>query len=88
MAGEAATARVVRRRPLPESGDRANAARVARAATGGDDVEAAVLIARSLDEATDRLADDATWQRVERLAVALVARRVLEADEFRELVRA
>ena len=87
MAGEAATARVVRRRPLPESGDRENAARVARAATGGDDVEAAVLIARSLDEATDRLADAPTWQRVVRMAEALVARRALDADEIRARVR-
>jgi hypothetical protein len=88
MAGEAATARVVRRRPLPESGDRANAARLARIATGGDDVEAAVLISIALEAATNRLEDDATWQRVERVAEALVARRALDADEFRDLVRA
>jgi hypothetical protein len=40
----------------------------------------------ALEEAANRLEDDRTWQRVERVAEALVARRVLDADEFRALV--
>ncbi len=86
MAGEAAVARALPHHPRPDSGDRANAARVARAATGGDEVEAALFVARALQDARDRLADPVTWALVERVAGALTARRTLDADEFRMLV--
>jgi hypothetical protein len=86
MAGEVAAARVLPRSPRPDPGDRAGAARVARAATGGDDVEAALFIAGAFDSARDRLADPAMWTIVERVAAALAIRRTLDADEFRALV--
>jgi RNA polymerase sigma-70 factor (ECF subfamily) len=86
MAGEAAVARARPHRPRRDSGDRAAAARIARAATGGDDVEAALFIADALDAAHARLADPGTWSLVERIAEALTARRSLDADEFRALV--
>lgn len=86
MAGEAAVARAAPHRPRHDSGDRVSAARLARDATGGDDVEAALFIARSLQDARDRLADPTTWTLVERVAEALTTRRILDGDEFRALV--
>ncbi len=86
MAGEAAVARASPHRPRPDSGDRANAAHLARAATGGDEIEAALFVARALRDASDRLADPATWTLVTRVAGALIGRRTLDADEFRSLV--
>ncbi|HEU5318736.1 MAG TPA: sigma-70 family RNA polymerase sigma factor [Chloroflexota bacterium] len=89
MAGEAAVARALpRSRPRADSGDRAAAARVARAATGGDDVEAALALSGALAAARARLEDARTWALVERVAAALTARRALDADEFRTLVTA
>jgi RNA polymerase sigma-70 factor (ECF subfamily) len=86
MAGEACAAHALPDRLQPDSGDRANAARLARAATGGDDIEATLFIARALEAARDRLSDPATWTLVERVAEALAIRRALDADEFRALV--
>jgi RNA polymerase sigma-70 factor (ECF subfamily) len=86
MAGEAGVARALPHRPRSDSGDRAAAARIARAATGGDDVESALAIASALDAARRRLEDPTTWSIVERVAEALVIRRTLDADEFRTLV--
>jgi hypothetical protein len=86
MAGEAGVARALPHRPRSDSGDRAAAARIARAATGGDDVESALAITNGLDAARRRLGDPTTWSLVERVAEALVIRRTLDADEFRTLV--
>ena len=86
MAGEAGVARALPRRSRSDSGDRAAAARIARAATGGDDVESALAITSGLDAARRRLEDPTTWSLVERVAGALVIRRTLDADEFRTLV--
>jgi RNA polymerase sigma-70 factor, ECF subfamily len=86
MAGEAAVARALPHRPRSDSGDRAVAARIARAATGGDDVESALAITSGLDAARRRLEEPMTWSLVERVAEALVIRRTLDADEFRALV--
>ena len=88
MAGEAAVDRVLRHRPRFDQGDRVHATQVARNATGGDDVEAALFIASALEQARDRLEDPSTWARVERVAAALVARREIDADAFRTLVSA
>jgi RNA polymerase sigma-70 factor, ECF subfamily len=86
MAGEAAVARALPHRARSDSGDRAVAARIARAATGGDDVESALAITSGLDAARRRLEEPMTWSLVERVAEALVIRRTLDADEFRALV--
>jgi RNA polymerase sigma-70 factor (ECF subfamily) len=86
MAGEAGVARALPHRPRSDSGDRAAAARIANAATGGDDVESALAITNGLDAARRRLEDPTTWSLVERVAEALVIRRTLDADEFRTLV--
>ena len=88
MAGEAAVARALPHRPRLDQGDRVNATHIARGATGGDDVEAALFIASALDQARARLEDPVTWSRVERVAAALVTRRELDADAFRTLVSA
>jgi RNA polymerase sigma-70 factor (ECF subfamily) len=86
MAGEAGVARALPHRPRLDSGDRAAAARIARAATGGDDVESALAITNALGAARRRLEDPTTWSLVERVAEALVFRRTLDADGFRALV--
>ncbi len=86
MAGEAGVARALPHRPRSDSGDRAAAARIASAATGGDDVESALAITNGLDAARRRLEDPTTWSLVERVAEALVIRRTLDADEFQTLV--
>lgn len=86
MAGEAAVARALPRRARADSGDRAAAARIAGASTGGDDMESALAIASGLDAARSRLEDPTTWSLVERVAEALVIRRTLDADEFRALI--
>ena len=88
MAGEAAVDRVMRHRPRFDQGDRVHATQIARAATGGDDVEAALFIASALEQARARLQDHVTWSRVERVAAALAVRREIDADEFRTLVSA
>jgi RNA polymerase sigma-70 factor (ECF subfamily) len=85
MAGEAGVARAMPHRARSDSGDRVAAARIARAATGGDDVESALAITNGLDAARRRLEDPTTWSLVERVAEALVIRRTLDADEFRAL---
>jgi RNA polymerase sigma factor (sigma-70 family) len=87
MGGEAAVARTLSHHPRTDQGDRANATRIARAATEGDDVEAA-LFASALERARARLEDPVIWSRVERVAAALTTRRELDADEFRTLVSA
>jgi len=86
MAGEAAVARALPHRARSDSGDRAAAARIARAATGGDDVESALAVTSGLDAARRRLEDPTTWSLVEQVAERLVIRRTLDADEFRTLV--
>ena len=86
MAGEAGVARALPHRRRSDSGDRAAAARIARAATGGDEVESALVITDGLDAARRRLEDPRTWSLVERVTEALVIRRTLDADEFRRLV--
>jgi RNA polymerase sigma-70 factor (ECF subfamily) len=86
MAGEAAVARALPHHPRSDSGDRSSAARIARVATGSDDVESALAITQGLDAARRRLEDPTTWSLVERVAEALVTRRTLDADEFRTLV--
>jgi hypothetical protein len=86
MAGEAGVARALPHRRRSDSGDRAAAARMARVMTGGDDVESALAITHGLDAARRRLEDPTTWALVERVAEALVIRRMLDADEFRWLV--
>ena len=88
MAGEAAVARAKPLSPRRDSGDRANAAQIARGATGGDDVEAALFISDALEQARARLEDPVIWARVERVAEALVSRREIDADAFRTLVAA
>lgn len=85
MAGEAGVARALPHRPRSDSGDRAAAARIARVATGGDDLESALAITNALDAARRRLEDPTTWSFVERVAEALLARRTLDADGFRTL---
>jgi RNA polymerase sigma-70 factor (ECF subfamily) len=86
LAGEAGVARARPNRPRSDSGDRAAAARVASAATGGDDVESALAISNALDAARRRLENPTTWSLVQRVAEALVIRKTLDADEFRTLV--
>jgi hypothetical protein len=86
MAGEAGVAHASPHRVRSDSGDRAAAARIARAATGGDDVESALAISYGLDAARRRLEDPTTWSLVERVSEALVIQRTLDADEFRQLV--
>jgi hypothetical protein len=88
MGGEAAVARAFPHRPRYGQGDRMNAAHVARNATCGDDVEAALFVASALEQARARLEDHSTWSRVERVAAALVDRREVDADAFRTLVSA
>jgi RNA polymerase sigma-70 factor (ECF subfamily) len=87
MGGEAANA-MQRSRLAATSGasDRAAAARLAAELTGGDPVETALLVDQALANARSRLADDRTWRLVERVARALVERRTLDGDEFRQLV--
>jgi len=86
MAGEAGVARALPGRSRRDSGDRRQAAHVARTATGGDEVETALWVTDALREARARLEEPRTWSRVERVGAALVARRRLDADEFRALV--
>ena len=86
MAGEAGVALAQRRREPSDSGDRAAAARVARAATGGDDVEAALFVSDALRAARERLTDPRVWSLVERVAARLIEVRALDGDEFRTLV--
>jgi hypothetical protein len=86
MAGEAGVARALPGRPRPDSGDRRSAARVARSATGGDAIETALWVTDAPAAARERLEDPLTWSLVERVSAALVARRQLDADEFRALV--
>jgi RNA polymerase sigma-70 factor (ECF subfamily) len=86
MAGEAGVARAQPGRPGRDSGDRWHAAHVARSATGGDERETALWVTDALAAARERLDDRRTWARVERVGAALVARRRIDADEFRALV--
>jgi RNA polymerase sigma-70 factor (ECF subfamily) len=86
MAGEAGVARDRPRRPGRDSGDRDQAARVARAATGGDEMEAALYVAAALRRAAARFEDARTWTLVERVRAALVARRELDGDALRAIV--
>jgi hypothetical protein len=86
MAGEIGVARALPHRPRSDSGDRAAAARIARVATGGDDVESALAISNGLNVARRRLEDPTTWSLVERVAEALVIRRTLDGVDFRTLV--
>lgn len=86
MAGEAGVARAFPHRRRSDSGDRAAAARIARAATGGDELESALAITSGLAAVRRRLEDPVTWSLVERVAEALVIRRTLDADEFRTLL--
>jgi RNA polymerase sigma-70 factor (ECF subfamily) len=86
MAGEAGVARALPQRPRRDSSDRRHAAHVARTATGGDALETALWVTGALAAARARLDDPRTWSRVERVGAALVARRRLDADEFRALV--
>jgi RNA polymerase sigma factor (sigma-70 family) len=86
MAGEAGVAIAQPGRQRHDTTDRAAAARVARIATGGDDVEAALYVADALEAARARLSVARTWSMVERVAAALTARRDLDADDFQSLV--
>jgi hypothetical protein len=87
MGGEAAT--LVRGGRVPavwSASDRAQAASLASRLTGGDAVEAALIVESAWTAARDRLADRRTWERVQRVAEALVQRERLEADEFKRVV--
>jgi hypothetical protein len=87
MGGEAAT--LVRGARVPaawSASDRAMAAALARRLTGGDAVEAALLVEDAWAAARDRLAEGRAWARVQRVADALVARQRLDGDEFRKAV--
>ncbi len=88
MAGEAAVARALPHRARTDSGDRADAAHVARAVSGGDDQAAALIVSGALAAARVRLNDRRTWSLVERVAGALTERRELDGDDFRTLVTA
>jgi hypothetical protein len=87
MAGEAATFLADRRAPA-RSGDRAPAAALARHLTGGDDVEAALLLDQAWIAARERLAEERAWRLVQRVAGALLERSRLDGDDFRRLVSA
>jgi RNA polymerase sigma-70 factor (ECF subfamily) len=86
MGGEAGVARALPGRPRRDSGDRRQAAQVARSAAGGDAIETALWVVDALEAACERLDDAKTWALVERVSAALVARRHLDADAFRALV--
>jgi RNA polymerase sigma-70 factor, ECF subfamily len=86
MAGEAGVARALPGHARRDAGDRRHAARVARRATGGDELETALWVTDALTAARERLEDPQTWSLVERVSGALVARRRVDADEFRALV--
>jgi hypothetical protein len=79
MGGEAAT--VVRGGRVPaawSASDRAMAAALARRLTDGDEVEVALIVESAWTAARDRLAEGRAWERVQRVAQALVARRRLD----------
>jgi hypothetical protein len=87
MGGEAAT--LVRGGRVPavwSASDRAQAAALASRLTGGDAVEAALIVASARTAARGRLEDGRTWERVQRVAAALVERRQLDGDEFKRVV--
>jgi len=86
MAGEAAVARALPRRPRQSSGDRQAAAQLALRATGGDERETALWVTGALQAARERLEDARTWALVERVGAALVARRRLDGDDLLRLV--
>jgi hypothetical protein len=89
MAGEAATSVQGGRVPAVWSAsDRAQAASLARRLTGGDVMEAALVVESAWSAARDRLAEGRAWERVRRVADALVAHQQLDGDEFRQLVAA
>jgi len=74
LAGEAATlVEYGRRAGGWDSRDRSAAAALARHLTDGDEVEAALLVDAALAAACERLLEPATWQRVQRVAAALLA---------------
>jgi hypothetical protein len=79
LAGEAATlVEYGRRAGGWDSSDRSAAAALACQLTGGDEVEAALLVDAALAAACERLLEPAIWQRVRRVAAALLAARQLD----------
>jgi hypothetical protein len=89
LAGEAAGSLRWRRRPREGSsggGDRRRAHVVARDLTGGDDVEAALLLDQQWRRTCERLDEPRLWGRVERIAASLLERRRLEGAALRALL--
>lgn len=75
-----------RSHPAWSASDRAAAAALARDVTGGDDLEAAVIVEEAWTAAGERLAEGRTWTLVQRVAGALVERERLDGDEFDALM--
>jgi RNA polymerase sigma-70 factor (ECF subfamily) len=86
MAGEAATYVQTRRSARAgRSGDRDAAGALALEASGGDSVEAALLVGAAWRSARDALEQDRVWGRVQRVASRLLAVRSLDVDDLRRL---
>jgi RNA polymerase sigma factor (sigma-70 family) len=82
MAGEVAT---LLGRNGVSGGDRDEAGVIALRETGGDQVEAALLLERAWRDARALLESSGTWRKVERVAAALLEVGTMDGDDVRKL---
>ncbi len=66
-------------------GDRDEAGEIAPRETGGDQVEAALLLEQAWSDARSLLESSRTWRQVERVAAALQQVRTVDGDHVRKL---
>ena len=66
-------------------GDRDEAGEIALRETGGDQVEAALLLEQAWSGARSLLESSRTWRQVERVAAALQQVRTVDGDDVRKL---
>jgi RNA polymerase sigma-70 factor, ECF subfamily len=83
MAGEVAT---FLGRVGESGGDRDEAGEIALRETGGDQVEAALLLEQAWSGARSLLESSRTWRQVERVTAALQHVRTVDGDDVRKLV--
>jgi RNA polymerase sigma factor (sigma-70 family) len=87
LGGEAAAQmRGCRPPPAASDKDRATATQLALGLTGGDEIEASLIVDEAYVSARRRFDEPYVWRRVERVAAALVRQDVLDADEYKRLM--
>jgi hypothetical protein len=67
-------------------GDRDEAGEIALRETGGDQLEAALLLEQAWSGAGSLLESSRTWRQVERVAAAFQQVRTVDGDDVRKLV--